>query len=71
MLARSDRRDDARRTFEKMLTRSNHLGLPSEKIGTPDEQLGNFPQAFTHLVLIDAAITPNNARISYKKHGSY
>jgi GH15 family glucan-1,4-alpha-glucosidase len=56
-LARADRLDDARLTFEKMLTYANHLGLYAEEIGPSGEQLGNFPQAFTHLALIDAAIT--------------
>jgi GH15 family glucan-1,4-alpha-glucosidase len=48
--------DKARVTFEKMLTYANHLGLYSEEIGLTGEQIGNFPQAFTHLALIDAAI---------------
>jgi GH15 family glucan-1,4-alpha-glucosidase len=58
-LARAGRLEDARLTFEKMLTYANHLGLFSEEIGSTGEQLGNFPQAFTHLALIDAAITLN------------
>ena len=56
-LARAGRLDEARLTFEKMLTFANHVGLFSEEIGTNGEQLGNFPQAFTHLALIDSAIT--------------
>ncbi|MEV4701769.1 glycoside hydrolase family 15 protein [Actinoplanes sp. NPDC049316] len=55
-LAGAGQVDKARLTFEKMLTYANHLGLYSEEIGLTGEQLGNFPQAFTHLALIDAAI---------------
>jgi GH15 family glucan-1,4-alpha-glucosidase len=55
-LARSGRLDDARLTFEKMLTYSNHLGLYAEEIAPTGEQIGNFPQAFSHLALISAAM---------------
>jgi pentatricopeptide repeat protein len=55
-LARSGYLDEARMVFEKMLTYGNHLGLFSEEIGITGEQLGNFPQAFSHLALINAAI---------------
>ena len=55
-LARAGRLDDARLTFEKMQTYANHLGLFSEEIGSTGEQLGNFPQAFSHLALISAAV---------------
>jgi GH15 family glucan-1,4-alpha-glucosidase len=55
-LARSGRLEDARLTFEKMLTYSNHLGLYSEEIAPTGEQIGNFPQAFSHLSLIRAAM---------------
>ena len=58
-LARSGRLDEAVLTFEKMQTYANHLGLFSEEIGASGEQLGNFPQAFTHLSLINAALTLN------------
>jgi len=58
-LARAGQLEKARNTFEKMLTYANHLGLYSEEIALTGEQIGNFPQAFTHLSLIDAALTLN------------
>jgi pentatricopeptide repeat protein len=56
-LARSGQVEEARFVFEKMLTYGNHLGLYSEEIGLSGDQLGNFPQAFTHLALVDAAMS--------------
>jgi GH15 family glucan-1,4-alpha-glucosidase len=55
-LARAERLDEARFIFEKMLGYANHLGLYSEEIGATGSALGNFPQAFTHLGLISAAL---------------
>lgn len=55
-LARSGRVEDARLAFSKMLTYGNHLGLYSEEIDSTGQQIGNFPQAFTHLALIAAAL---------------
>jgi GH15 family glucan-1,4-alpha-glucosidase len=47
----------ARLYFEKMLGYANHLGLYSEMLGLKGDHLGNFPQAFTHLGLISAALS--------------
>ena len=55
-LARAGRLQQARYAFDKMLTYANHVGLFAEEIGPSGEQLGNFPQAFTHLSLITAAL---------------
>ncbi|MGW0206797.1 glycoside hydrolase family 15 protein [Streptomyces sp. NPDC003233] len=60
-LARAGRTDRARLVFEKMMGYANHLGLYSEEIDPTGRQLGNFPQAFTHLALIDSALTLNEA----------
>jgi GH15 family glucan-1,4-alpha-glucosidase len=56
-LAAAGRLAPARYAFEKMLTYANRVGLFSEEIALTGEQIGNFPQAFTHLALIDAALT--------------
>ena len=58
-LSRAGEVNKARFYFEKMLGYANHLGLYAEEIGPRGEQLGNFPQAFTHLALISAAYDIN------------
>ncbi|WP_328404434.1 glycoside hydrolase family 15 protein [Streptomyces sp. NBC_00390] len=60
-LARAGRLTVARYAFDKMLTYANHVGLFAEEIGPVGEQLGNFPQAFTHLALITAAMELDTA----------
>jgi GH15 family glucan-1,4-alpha-glucosidase len=43
--------------FERLLSYSNHLGLFSEDIDFKTKRLlGNFPQAYSHLALIECAI---------------
>jgi GH15 family glucan-1,4-alpha-glucosidase len=59
--ARAGRIHEARWVFEKMLGYANHLGLFAEEVGPTGQQLGNFPQAFTHLALISAAYNINRA----------
>ena len=60
-LARAGRLEDARLMLEKMLSYSNHVGLFAEEIGPTGEALGNYPQAFTHLSLITACHTLDQA----------
>ena len=60
-LARAGNLEEARLAFEKMHTYANHLGLYSEEIGPSGEALGNFPQAFTHLSLVSAALYLDHA----------
>ncbi|PVH25310.1 glycoside hydrolase family 15 protein [Sphingobacterium corticibacter] len=59
VLAKMGRVDEAVENFEKMLSYGNHLGLFAEQISKKGEHLGNFPQAFTHLGLISAALELN------------
>ncbi len=50
--------EQAQRTFEQLLAYQNDLGLFAEEIDPySGDALGNFPQAFTHLGLISAALT--------------
>ena len=47
----------AKKMFDQLLTYSNHLGLFSEDIDFKTKRLlGNFPQAYSHLALIETAI---------------
>jgi GH15 family glucan-1,4-alpha-glucosidase len=57
-LAMNGRPRDARTLFERLLALGNDLGLFSEEYDAEHERLiGNFPQAFTHLTLVQAANT--------------
>ena len=50
------RKADAKKMFERLLTLQNDLGLLSEEYDPiAKRQLGNFPQAFTHLALVNSA----------------
>ena len=50
------REEDARRLFERLLSLRNDLGLLSEEYDpTAKRLLGNFPQAFSHIALVNTA----------------
>ncbi|MHC2992968.1 glucoamylase [Pontibacter sp. HJ8] len=59
-LAKSGQVEKAQLYFEKMLGYANHLGLYAEMLGLKGDHLGNYPQAFTHLGLISAALSIND-----------
>jgi GH15 family glucan-1,4-alpha-glucosidase len=51
------RREDARRLLERLLKLTNDLGLLAEEYDSvAGRQSGNFPQAFSHVALINAAL---------------
>jgi GH15 family glucan-1,4-alpha-glucosidase len=63
VLALQGRVEDARELFERLLDLRNDVGLLSEEYDPVSRrQLGNFPQAFSHLALVDAAITLGEGR---------
>jgi GH15 family glucan-1,4-alpha-glucosidase len=50
------RKEDARRTFDRAAATRNELGLLAEEYDPKSQrQLGNFPQAFSHFALVNAA----------------
>jgi GH15 family glucan-1,4-alpha-glucosidase len=63
VLALQGRHDDARELFERLLDLRNDVGLLSEEFDPEaGRQLGNFPQAFTHLALVDTALVLGEGR---------
>jgi GH15 family glucan-1,4-alpha-glucosidase len=57
VLAMQGRREEARTLFERLLVLRNDLGLMAEEYDrVAKRQLGNFPQALSHLSLVTAAL---------------
>ncbi len=57
------RHEDAVRTFERLLEIRNDVGLLAEEYDPgAKRQLGNFPQAFSHVGLVNTAITLGRGR---------
>jgi GH15 family glucan-1,4-alpha-glucosidase len=55
-LALSRRREEARQIFERLLSLRNDVGLLAEEYDADaGRMIGNFPQAFSHVSLIDTA----------------
>ena len=58
VLAQQGRLDEAVTLYERLLSLGNDLGLLAEEYDPEHERLvGNFPQAFTHLALVETAFT--------------
>jgi GH15 family glucan-1,4-alpha-glucosidase len=50
------RREDARKLYDRLLSLRNDVGLLAEEYDTTRRrQVGNFPQAFSHIALINTA----------------
>lgn len=60
-LVLAGRRDEAREAFDELLRLAGPMGLYAEQASTDGDALGNYPQAFTHLALIEAALNLDDA----------
>jgi GH15 family glucan-1,4-alpha-glucosidase len=70
-LAMQGRVTEARALFERLLSYAGRLGLFSEEIDTHDNvALGNYPQAFTHIALINSALNLQKAERRCNEHHS-
>ena len=62
-LAQQGRHDEAVALFERLLGLRNDVGLLAEEYDPERSRLlGNFPQAFTHIGIVDTAFTLTRAR---------
>ncbi|GET26782.1 glycoside hydrolase family 15 protein [Prolixibacter sp. NT017] len=61
-------KEEARERFQRLLSYSNHLGLFSEDLDFKTKRmLGNFPQAYSHLAMIESAITISEGELSLEE----
>jgi len=70
VLATQGHLDEAREIFERLLDLRNDVGLLSEEYDpVANRQLGNMPQAFTHLALVNAALALEAGRSMRQQTG--
>ncbi len=69
VLVLAGRVDEARERFEWILERSGPFGLLPEEMTADGQVLGNYPQAFSHLSLIEAALNLDERGTSDALHG--
>ncbi len=68
-LAMQGRVEEARSLFERLLSYAGQLGLFAEEIGTNGTKaLGNYPQAFTHIALINSVYNLKKAELRQAEH---
>jgi GH15 family glucan-1,4-alpha-glucosidase len=64
--AMAGRKDDADELMERLIGLTNDLGLLSEEYDPVHERMvGNYPQAFSHLALVSAAITLSGGQLPH------
>jgi GH15 family glucan-1,4-alpha-glucosidase len=70
-LALLGRHDDAHRLFERLLSVRNDVGLLAEGYDTHrGRQAGNFPQAFSHVGLVNSALNLSRSRAAAVERGA-
>ena len=63
------RHDDALRLFERLLSLRNDVGLLAEEYDAQlERQVGNFPQAFSHVALLSTAFNLEHVRSPKTPH---
>ncbi len=68
-LAMQGRVAEARSLLERLLSYAGHLGLFSEEIGSNGTKaLGNYPQAYTHIALINSVLNLHKAEMRLAEH---
>jgi GH15 family glucan-1,4-alpha-glucosidase len=66
----SGRRDDAQATFERLIGIANDLGLLAEEYSVAQQRMvGNFPQAFSHVGLVNTAFNLHAAEKPAEQRG--